>query len=205
MWSNAERSTKIKESFLKILLGIHHHRIKYPDKNQLELAADSGSNQWIYLNMNNDLGYYKKMFVNYLRTENLFLKIQFPHIHLTWINSFIILKNKKIGEVKIISENTVESYLNYLNKSGNKLREKYSPKRLKNYIFIKIIFQISRIRKIHFNKSSWKYRHTQNFQTTSWSTNNRGNWKYIFKTRFRKQAWIRDRALMETMYASGLR
>lgn len=37
--------TKIKESFLKILLGIHHHRIKYPDKNQLELAADSGSNQ----------------------------------------------------------------------------------------------------------------------------------------------------------------
>ena len=30
--------TKIKESFLKILLGIHHHRIKYPDKNQLELV-----------------------------------------------------------------------------------------------------------------------------------------------------------------------
>lgn len=33
--------TKIKESFLKILLGIHHHRIKYPDKNQLELVSDS--------------------------------------------------------------------------------------------------------------------------------------------------------------------
>lgn len=32
--------TKIKESFLKILLGIHHHRIKYPDKNQLELVSD---------------------------------------------------------------------------------------------------------------------------------------------------------------------
>ncbi len=31
--------TKIKESFLKILLGIHHHRIKYPDKNQLELVS----------------------------------------------------------------------------------------------------------------------------------------------------------------------
>lgn len=30
--------TKIKESFLKILLGIHHHRLKYPDKNQLELV-----------------------------------------------------------------------------------------------------------------------------------------------------------------------
>jgi putative nucleotidyltransferase with HDIG domain len=33
--------TKIKESFLKILLGIHHHRLKYPDKNQLELVIDS--------------------------------------------------------------------------------------------------------------------------------------------------------------------
>lgn len=33
--------TKIKESFLKILLGIHHHRLKYPDKNQLELVSDS--------------------------------------------------------------------------------------------------------------------------------------------------------------------
>lgn len=32
--------TKIKESFLKILLGIHHHRLKYPDKNQLELVSD---------------------------------------------------------------------------------------------------------------------------------------------------------------------
>lgn len=32
--------TKIKESFLKILLGIHHHRIKYPDMNQLELVSD---------------------------------------------------------------------------------------------------------------------------------------------------------------------
>lgn len=31
--------TKIKESFLKILIGIHHHRIKYPDKNQLELVS----------------------------------------------------------------------------------------------------------------------------------------------------------------------
>jgi cyclic-di-AMP phosphodiesterase PgpH len=32
--------TKIKESFLKTLLGIHHHRLKYPDKNQLELASE---------------------------------------------------------------------------------------------------------------------------------------------------------------------
>ncbi|MCB0729150.1 MAG: HDIG domain-containing protein, partial [Ignavibacteriae bacterium] len=32
--------TKIKESFLKILVGIHHHRIKYPDKNQLEMFTD---------------------------------------------------------------------------------------------------------------------------------------------------------------------
>lgn len=32
--------TKIKESFLKILLGIHHHRLKYPDKNQLELVTE---------------------------------------------------------------------------------------------------------------------------------------------------------------------
>lgn len=32
--------TKIKESFLKILVGIHHHRIKYPDKNQLDLANE---------------------------------------------------------------------------------------------------------------------------------------------------------------------
>lgn len=33
--------TKIKESFLTILMGIHHHRIKYPDKNQLELVNDA--------------------------------------------------------------------------------------------------------------------------------------------------------------------
>ncbi len=33
--------TKIKESFLKVLLGIHHHRLKYPDKTQLELITDS--------------------------------------------------------------------------------------------------------------------------------------------------------------------
>lgn len=32
--------TKIKESFLKVLMGIHHHRIKYPDKNQLEFISD---------------------------------------------------------------------------------------------------------------------------------------------------------------------
>lgn len=32
--------TKIKESFLKTLLGIHHHRLKYPDKNQLELVSE---------------------------------------------------------------------------------------------------------------------------------------------------------------------
>ncbi|MEO6694409.1 MAG: HDIG domain-containing metalloprotein [Ignavibacteria bacterium] len=33
--------TKIKESFLKILLGIHHHRIKYPDSPELELVSDA--------------------------------------------------------------------------------------------------------------------------------------------------------------------
>jgi len=33
--------TKIKESFLKTLLGIHHHRLKYPDRNQLELVTDA--------------------------------------------------------------------------------------------------------------------------------------------------------------------
>jgi hypothetical protein len=32
--------TKIKDSFLKVLVGIHHHRLKYPDKNQLELVID---------------------------------------------------------------------------------------------------------------------------------------------------------------------
>jgi putative nucleotidyltransferase with HDIG domain len=32
--------TKIKDSFLKILVGIHHHRLKYPDMNQLELHAE---------------------------------------------------------------------------------------------------------------------------------------------------------------------
>lgn len=35
--------TKIKESFLKVLVGIHHHRIKYPDKNQLEMLTDNKS------------------------------------------------------------------------------------------------------------------------------------------------------------------
>jgi len=35
--------TKIKDSFLKILIGIHHHRLKYPDQNQLELLADKKS------------------------------------------------------------------------------------------------------------------------------------------------------------------
>lgn len=33
--------TKIKESFLVTLLGIHHHRLKYPDKNQLELVSET--------------------------------------------------------------------------------------------------------------------------------------------------------------------
>lgn len=37
--------TKIKESFLKILLGIHHHRLKYPDKNQLELVSEVKSSE----------------------------------------------------------------------------------------------------------------------------------------------------------------
>ncbi|HQY21342.1 MAG TPA: HDIG domain-containing protein [Ignavibacteria bacterium] len=33
--------THIKDSFMKVLIGIHHHRIKYPDKNQLELVSNS--------------------------------------------------------------------------------------------------------------------------------------------------------------------
>lgn len=37
--------TKIKDSFLKILVGIHHHRLKYPDKNQLELLAEKKASQ----------------------------------------------------------------------------------------------------------------------------------------------------------------
>ena len=37
--------TKIKDSFLKILVGIHHHRLKYPDKNQLELHAEKKASQ----------------------------------------------------------------------------------------------------------------------------------------------------------------
>ncbi len=35
--------TKIKDSFLKILIGIHHHRLKYPDQNQLELLTEKKS------------------------------------------------------------------------------------------------------------------------------------------------------------------
>ena len=35
--------TKIKDSFLKILVGIHHHRLKYPDQNQLELLDEKKS------------------------------------------------------------------------------------------------------------------------------------------------------------------
>lgn len=37
--------TKIKDSFLKILVGIHHHRLKYPDKNQLELLTEKKPSQ----------------------------------------------------------------------------------------------------------------------------------------------------------------
>ncbi|MBK8982435.1 MAG: HDIG domain-containing protein [Ignavibacteria bacterium] len=33
--------TRIKDSFMKVLIGIHHHRIKYPDSNQLELVSNS--------------------------------------------------------------------------------------------------------------------------------------------------------------------
>ncbi|HAY32596.1 MAG TPA: HDIG domain-containing protein [Ignavibacteria bacterium] len=36
--------TRIKDSFMKVLIGIHHHRIKYPDSNQLELVSNSAKN-----------------------------------------------------------------------------------------------------------------------------------------------------------------
>jgi integrase/recombinase XerD len=157
--------------------------------------------------MNNDLGYYKKMFVNYLRTEKSLSENTISAYSFDLDKFFHYLeKIKKIGEVKIISENTVESYLNYLNKSGNKLREKYSPK------------SVSRI--ISSLKSFFRFLESEKFisinplENTDTPKTSRllpevltiEEIESIFsKPDLENKLELRDRALMETMYASGLR
>ena len=157
--------------------------------------------------MSDEFELHKKLFLNYLRNDRSLSENTISSYSLD-IDKFFSYSEDicMITEIQKITEDTVTGFLGYINRSGNKLDEKYSARTVSRFIsslksFFKYLVtdnQISVNPAENFvtPKSSRLLPEVLSIEETE---------LLLSAPDIKEKLGLRDKALMETMYASGLR
>ncbi|MEO6694410.1 MAG: site-specific tyrosine recombinase XerD [Ignavibacteria bacterium] len=157
--------------------------------------------------MSEEFELHKKLFVNYLRTERSLSENTISSYSLDLKKFFKFVEDvKMISGFMSVTENTVTDFLVYLKNSGNKHDSKFSGKSVSRYISsLKSFFKYLESEKIvHLNP-------LQNIDTPRVSRllpevlSIDETDLLLSKPDINDKLGLRDKALMEAMYASGLR
>lgn len=157
--------------------------------------------------MNDEFELHKKLFINYLRNEKSLSENTIDSYTID-IDKFLSFVDdvQLITKLKDIDENVVSGFLSYVSRSGNKFDEKYSAKSVSRFIsslksFFKYleseeIVGFNPLGNIHLPKSSRILPEVLSIEEIE---------LLLSKPDIKNKLGLRDKALIETMYASGLR
>jgi integrase/recombinase XerD len=155
----------------------------------------------------NDLDTLKKLFLNHLRLEKALSENTISNYSLD-IRFFInyLTEKKKVTDAKSISEGVIENYIFYLRNLKNKKDDYYSVKSINRYISsIKSFFKFLASEKI-IDKNPSEIIETPKISRNLPQVLTINEIDSILKMTDNSDVLeLRDRAIMETMYASGLR
>jgi len=157
--------------------------------------------------MSADFELHKKLFLNYLRNEKSLSENTISSYTLDINKFFSYLENiKKISKLEKITDKSVSEFLGYLNKSGNKLEEKYSSKSIPRFIsslksFFKYLetekyISVNPIENIETPRTSRILPEVLSIEEID---------LILSKPDTDNKLGLRDKAILETIYASGLR
>lgn len=157
--------------------------------------------------MSDEFELHKKLFLNYLRNERSLSENTISSYSLDIDKFFSYTEDIcMITGIQKITEDTVTGFLGYINRSGNKLDEKYSSRTVSRFISsLKSFF------KYLVTDNQISVNPAENFVTPK-SSRLLPEVLSIEETELllsvpdiKEKLGLRDKALMETMYASGLR
>ncbi|MBS1517624.1 MAG: site-specific tyrosine recombinase XerD [Bacteroidetes bacterium] len=157
--------------------------------------------------MKEDLDLHKKLFINYLTVERS-LSENTLYSYRSDIDRFYkyLTEIKNIFSVEDVSENIVNDFLKYLKTSGDKNHERYSDKSVSRFIsslrsFFKYlesedVISINPVSDLETPRTSRTLPEVLSIEETE---------LLLSKPDVNDRLELRDKALLETMYASGLR
>jgi integrase/recombinase XerD len=154
-----------------------------------------------------DFNFYLKIFLNYLRTEKSLSENSVQSYILDLKKFFDYLENiRKITDIKKINESIVLDFLKHLRNSKNKKGEYFKDKSINRYISsLKTYFKFL-CSEDYLNDSPMEYIDTPKFTRELPSVLSIEEIDKIFaQVNLENQLGIRDRAILEVMYACGLR
>ncbi|HQY21341.1 MAG TPA: site-specific tyrosine recombinase XerD [Ignavibacteria bacterium] len=157
--------------------------------------------------MNTDIEFHKKLFLNFLIIEKS-LSENTLFSYRSDLERFIKYLNeiKKISNVKEIDDNIINQFLKHLNKHGDKNEKKYSDKSVARFIstlksFFKYlesedVISINPVEELESPRTSRTLPEVLTIEETE---------LLLSMPDENDKLGLRDKALLETMYASGLR
>jgi integrase/recombinase XerD len=156
--------------------------------------------------MSENLELHKKLFINYLRTERSLSENSIASYNFDLTKLFDFLKRKKMISVKEIDDKVLNDFLKIIKSSMNKNDEVFSVKSISRYIssfrtFFKFLEAENYIKNnpaenLEAPKSSRALPEVLTIDEIN---------KILDSVNLSEKAGLRDRAILETMYASGLR
>lgn len=156
--------------------------------------------------MSGDLELHKKLFINYLRTERSLSENSIASYNFDLIKLFDFLHLKKIFSIKEINEKVLDDFLRSIKSKVNKNDEIFSVKSISRYIssfrtFLKFLESENHIssnpaENLEAPKSARALPEVLTIDEIN---------KILDSVNLSEKAGLRDRAMLETMYASGLR
>jgi len=157
--------------------------------------------------MGDEFEFHKKLFINYLRTERSLSENTISSYALDMKKFFSYVEDvKMIPNLKSISENTITDFLIYLNNSGSKLENKYSGKSVSRYISsLKSFFKYLEAEKVVYTNPLENIDTPRTSRLLPEVLSVEETDLLLSKPDTKKKLGLRDKAIMETMYASGLR
>jgi integrase/recombinase XerD len=149
----------------------------------------------------------KKLFINYLRTEKSLSENTISAYTFDLDKFLSYIKDVKlISGLKRISDTSVNDFLKYLGSSGTKLERKYSSKSVSRTISsLKSFFKYLESEKIIDLNPVENFETPKNSRILPEVLSIEEIDNLLMKPDVNDKLGIRDKALLETMYASGLR
>ncbi|MCB0729149.1 MAG: tyrosine-type recombinase/integrase, partial [Ignavibacteriae bacterium] len=154
-----------------------------------------------------DLELNKKLFINFLRTEKSLSENTIASYSID-LDKFLEYASgvKQISAIKKIREDTVNDFLSFINKSQSKLNKKFSPKSVSRnisslrtffrYLESENVVDINPMENIESPKTSRLLPEVLSQEEIE---------KILSVQDIKDKLGLRDKALLETLYASGLR